>query len=85
MTKKQMEALKPGDIVIEKETGDQFKFLHLVSISDMVRNGSKFDFANVRKELAVGLIPGFAYARRRVTNGPYFVFSHKKMAVKEDV
>ena len=85
MTKKQMEALKPGDIVVEKETGDQFKFLHLVSISDMVQNGSKFDFVNARKELAVGLIPGFEYARRRVTSGPYFVFSHKKMAVKEDV
>lgn len=85
MTKKQMMALKPGDIVVEKDTGDQFRFVRLVNVSDIKMVDGRACFVNPRQELCVELIPDFKYARKRVTSGGYFYFSHKRMAVKEAV
>ena len=84
MTKKQMMALKPGDIVEEKTTGDQFKVVKLVDVRSMVETkDGKYAFVDPRKEIAVELIPGFDYSRRYDTSGPYFLFSHQRMKVKE--
>lgn len=85
MTKKQMMALKPGDIVVDKDTGDQFEFVQLAKICDIVPKGGEFKFQNERQEIGAKLIPGFKYSRRYVTNGPYFYFSHKRMTLKEAV
>lgn len=84
MTKKQMEALKPGDIVVEKSTGDEFVFDGIATICDILSNGGRFHFHNRRQELRVKLIPGFRYSKRYVTNGSGFYFSHKKMMLKEE-
>ena len=83
MTKMQMMSLKPGDIVVDKDTGDQFRVVKLVDVNDIVPKNGGFAFVNPRKEIGAELIPGFEYAKRYVTNGPYFYFSHKKMAVLE--
>lgn len=84
MTKKQMMSLKPGDIVVDKANGDEFKVVRMLEIKDIVPKSGKFEFVNARTEIAAELIPGFKYSRPHITNGPYFVFSHKKMAVKEN-
>lgn len=84
MTKKQMMSLKPGDIVVDKDTGDQFKVVQLVEVKRGVYSDGEFRFIDPHKEIAAELIPGFEYAKRYVTNGPYFYFSHKRMAVKEE-
>ena len=84
MTKKQMEALKPGDIVVEKATGDQFKFVNLAEVKDVKFLPGRVDFTNPRKELAVELIPGFEYSRKMYPGGKHFYFKHTQMAVKEE-
>lgn len=83
MTKTQMMALKPGDIVVDKDTGDQFEFVQLAKICDIVPKDGGFKFQNERHEIGAKLIPGFEYSKRYVTNGPYFYFGHKRMALKE--
>lgn len=82
MTKKQMMALKPGDIVIEKSTGDEFEFVDLVVMRDIIPSGKNFDFVNPRKVLRVNLIPGFAY-EKTYRGDLHYYFSHTRMAVKE--
>ena len=84
MTKAQAAALKPGDIVVEKSTGDQFLFLKLMDVTPMELKNGDFGFGSTKTELAVELIPSFEYARRRVTNGPFFLFDYKKMMLKEE-
>lgn len=84
MTKKQMMALKPGDIVVEKTSGDEFVVVELPEVRNMVQKGGKFEFINPHYEIGAALIPGFEYSRRYVTNGPYFYFTHTRMKVKED-
>lgn len=85
MTKKQMMALKPGDIVVDKDTGDQFKVVALVDVRPGVYTDGYFRFEDAHKEIGAELIPGFKYSKRYVTNGPYFYFKHKRMALKEAV
>lgn len=82
MTKKQMMALKPGDIVVEKTTGDEFVFDGVAKICDILPNGESFHFHNHRQELRVKLIPGFEYTKK-YRGGYKYYFSHKRMAVKE--
>lgn len=82
MTKEQMMALKPGDIIVDKNTGDQFKFVKLTEVPNIVPKNGGLDLAHIWQEIAVEQIPGFQYAKRYVTYGPYCYFSHKRMALK---
>ena len=82
MTKKQMMALKPGDIVVEKTTGDEFEFVDLAVVRDIIPSGGKFDMVNPRKMLRTNLIPGFDYTKQ-YRGGLNYYFSHTRMAVKE--
>lgn len=83
MTKKQMMTLKPGDIVVEKSTGDEFVFDGLATVCDILPNGGSYHFHNRRQELRVKLIPNYEYTKQ-YRGGYEYYFGHKRMAVKED-
>ena len=82
MTKKQMMALKPGDIVVEKSTGDEFEFVDLAVVRDIIPSGGRFEFATPRQMLRTKLIPGFDYTKQYRGAMNYY-FTHTRMTVKE--
>ena len=63
MTKKQMMSLQPGDIVVEKESGDEFRFLRLVEVATLLLKADSHDLVNPRTEIVVEPIPGQKYER----------------------
>lgn len=83
MTKKQMIALKPGTIVIEKSSGDEFEFVDLAVVHDIIPSGDRFDMVNARQMLRTKFISGFDYAVKREAGLNYY-FSHTRMGVKEE-
>lgn len=63
MTKKQMMAMEPGDIVVEKESGDEFRFLRRVEVATLLLKADSHDLVNPRTEIVVEPLPGRKYER----------------------
>lgn len=82
MTKKQMMALKPGDIVVEKESGDVFRFLRRVEVVTILLKADSHDLVNPRTEIVVEPIPGLKYERTWGYQSQLY-FRHGRLALKE--
>ena len=81
MTKKQMMSLKPGDIVVEKESGDEFRFLRLVEVKTLVMKSDSHDWVNPRMEIVVEPIPGRKYERTWGYQSQLY-FRHPRLLLK---
>lgn len=82
MTKKQMMALKPGDIVVEKESGDEFRFLRRVEVATLLLKADSHDLVNPRTEIVVEPINGLKYERSWGYQSQLY-FRHNRLVLKE--
>lgn len=82
MTKNQMMALEPGDIVVEKESGDEFRFLRRVEVATLVFTDTGHDLVNPRLEVVVEPIPGRKYERSWGYQSQLY-FRHIRLTLKE--
>jgi len=81
MTKKQMMALKPGDIVVEKESGDEFRFLRRVEVATLLLKADSHDLVNPRTEIVVEPLPGRKYERSWGYQSQLY-FRHNRLEMK---
>ena len=82
MTKRQMMDLKPGDVVVEKESGDEFRFLRLVEVATLIFKENGHDLVNPRMEIVVEPIPGKKYERTWGYQSQLY-FRNKRLTLKE--
>lgn len=81
MTKKQMMSLEPGDIVIHKESGDEFRFLRRVEVATLLLKSDGHDLVNPRTEIVVEPIPGRKYERTWGYQSQLY-FRHNRLEMK---
>lgn len=81
MTKKQMMSLQPGDIVVEKESGDEFRFLRRVEVATMLLKADSHELVNPRTEIVVEPLPGRKYERSWGYQSQLY-FRHNRLEMK---
>lgn len=83
MKKSQMTKLKPGDILVDKETGDEFVFVRLADVVAFKVFENLYKKDGMHTEIVAKQIKGRKYKYSYGSN-PEVYFRHTRLKMKEN-
>lgn len=84
MKKCQMKKLKPGEILVDKETGDEFIFVRLAEVVSLKVFEDLYKKDNTHTEIVVRQIRGWKYKYSYGCH-PEVYFRHTRLKLKEEM